>query len=99
MSVLQWQKIQNAVLVKVKVIPGSSKTVVAGLIDGMLKVKIAAPPEKGKANKCLIDFLAKKLGLKKNDILITSGRTATVKSLQISNIEPEKLIEKLNLHD
>ena len=99
MPALQCQKTDNGILLKVKVIPGSSKTAMAGLIDGMLKVKIAAPPEKGKANKCLTDFLAKKLGVRKNDILITSGRTATIKSLQISNIEPEQLIEKLDLHN
>ncbi len=67
----------------VKVVPGSSRTCLAGIHDGMLKVKVAAPPEDGKANKALTAFIAKKLGLKKNEITITSGRTSPVKRLEI----------------
>ena len=59
------QEVNGSVVFKVKAVPGSSRTAVGGLLDGMLKVKIAAPPEKGKANQCLIEFLAKKLGVKK----------------------------------
>ena len=64
MSNLNIEQRDGGVIFKVKVVPGSSRTVIAGVLGGMLKVKIAAPPEKGKANKALIDFLAGKLGLK-----------------------------------
>ena len=49
---------------RVKVVPGSSKTGLVGILDAMLKVKVSATAEKGKANRCLISFLAKKLGVK-----------------------------------
>ena len=43
---------------RVKVIPRSAKTEIVGeMADGTLKIKIAAPPEKGKANEELIRFL------------------------------------------
>lgn len=79
---------EQGVEIRVKVVPGSSKTQIMGTLGEMLKIKIAAPPEKGKANKSLIAFLAKLLGLKKNDIEIVSGKTNPVKVLRISGTDP-----------
>ncbi|HNX93431.1 MAG TPA: DUF167 domain-containing protein [Syntrophomonas sp.] len=96
MSQLSIEKTATGVAFKAKIVPGSSKTAFAGILDGMLKVKVSAAPEKGKANKCLIDFLAKKLGLKKKDISIISGATNPVKQLQIDGISMEMFISKMN---
>lgn len=70
----------------VKVVPASSKTHIAGLLDGMIKVKVAAPPEKGKANKCLIEFLAKKLSIRKKDVRVVSGMTSPIKKIEITGL-------------
>jgi len=75
----------------VKVVPGSSKTSIEGSIGGMLKVKIASVAEKGKANKELTAFLAKLLGIKKNDIRIVSGAFSPVKTLEVDNIDVIKI--------
>ena len=99
MADLKIENIEGGVVFTAKVVPGSSRTAVSGLLDGMVKVKIAAPPEKGKANQCLVEFLAKKLGVKKNAISITSGQTNPVKQVQVLGISAETLIEKLNLND
>jgi len=61
------------------------------MLDDMIKIKVAAPPEKGKANQSLIDFLAKKLGTKKKDIEIISGKTNPVKVLRISGTDPTEV--------
>ena len=74
------------VTLTVKVVPGSSRTKIVGQLDGMLKVKIMAAPEKGKANQCLIEFLAKELGIKKNTVEIVSGQTSPVKQVRISGV-------------
>jgi uncharacterized protein (TIGR00251 family) len=92
------QDIDGGVVFTVKVIPGSSRTAVSNLLEGMVKVKVAAPPEKGKANQCLIGFLAKKLGVKKSDISIISGQTNPIKQVQVLGISADALIEKLNLN-
>ena len=81
----------------VKVVPGSSRTALAGVLGDLLKIKVAAPPEKGKANKCLIEFLAKQLGVKKNQISIVAGQTNPVKTVQVAGISIEALLEKLGV--
>ena len=51
--------------IRVKVIPKSSKTELAGYLpDGTWKIKVAAAPEKGKANRALVEFLAEHLGVR-----------------------------------
>ncbi len=69
---------------RVKVIPKSSKTELAGILpDGTWKVKVAAVPEKGKANRELIEFLAQKLGVAKTRIRIVSGETLALKRIRV----------------
>ena len=80
---------------EVKVVPGSSRTALAGEYDGRLKVNIAAPPEKGKANKALIKFLAETLALRQNAITIVRGETSPVKRIRIRGIKKEALEEIL----
>ncbi|OHB56877.1 MAG: YggU family protein [Planctomycetes bacterium GWF2_50_10] len=85
------------VIINLKIVPGSSKTAISGLLDGRLKIKIAAPPEKGKANECLIDFLAGRLGVKKNDLSVISGQTSPVKQVRACCVTVEKVRQKLGL--
>ena len=80
-----------------KIVPGSSKTAVVGLLDGMLKVKVAAPPEKGKANAALVAFLAKKLGLRKNAVAIVAGQTNPVKQIEIVGVAASAILDRLGL--
>jgi len=75
----------------VKVVAGSSRTAVAGVLDGMLKVKIASPAEKGKANAALTELLAEKLAVKKNTVRILSGLTSPVKEILIEDIGAEQI--------
>jgi hypothetical protein len=98
MSDLTIQEVEGGVVFTVKVIPGSSKTAICSLLGDMLKVKIAAAAEKGKANQAFIDFLAKQLGVKKNAVSIISGQTKPVKQIQILGISKETLVEKLGLN-
>jgi uncharacterized protein (TIGR00251 family) len=70
--------------IRVKVIPKSSKTQLAGYLpDGTWKVKVAAVPEKGKANRELLQFLAEHLGISKSRIRITSGETSQLKRIRV----------------
>jgi hypothetical protein len=72
------------VTVRVKVIPRSAKTEIAGeMADGTLKVKIAAPPEKGKANDALCIFLARHYGVARDGVTIVSGHSAALKLVRV----------------
>ncbi len=69
---------------RVKVTPRSPKSEIAGqLADGTLKVKLAAVPEKGKANDALIDLLAKHYNVPRSKIEILSGHTSPLKLVRI----------------
>jgi uncharacterized protein (TIGR00251 family) len=95
MEQLKIQQAGSSAIFSVKVVPRSSKTAIAGLLGGMLKVKLAAAPEKGKANESLVEFLADTLGVKRNTITITSGHTSPVKTMQIAGVSTEYLLDKL----
>jgi hypothetical protein len=95
MEELKIQQKGNAVVFSVKVVPRSSKTAIAGVLGGMLKIKLAAAPEKGKANESLIEFLTDTTGIKKNAIKITSGLASQVKTIQITGVSAEFLLSRI----
>ena len=68
----------------VKVTPKASKTGLVGyLADGTWKVKLAAVPEKGLANKELCLFLAEHLGIPRSHVEIVSGQTSRLKRIRV----------------
>ena len=100
MSNLKIDETAEGVVFAVKIVPGSSgPTRFCGLLDNMLKVKVSAAPEKGKANQCLIKFLSKQLGVKKNAVSIISGTTSPVKHVMIEGMTAQTLSRKLNLNE
>jgi uncharacterized protein (TIGR00251 family) len=96
MANLTIQQVDEGAVFVAKIVPGSSgQTRLCGLLDGMLKVKVSAPPEKGKANECLLKFLAKKLGVKKSAVSIVTGKSSPVKHIRVVGISAETLLKKL----
>jgi uncharacterized protein (TIGR00251 family) len=70
---------------RVKVIPRSPRSEIVGtLADGTLKVRIAAPPERGKANAELIALLAAKFDVARANVEIVSGHAAGLKLVRIT---------------
>ena len=61
----------------------------------MLKVSVTQSPEKGKANKAVIELLSKKLGLKKSQIELISGETSHQKRFLVRGITPDELAERI----
>jgi len=92
---LKVQNIEGGTIFSVKVVPGSSRNCISGIYDGMVKIKIACPPEKGKANRSLTAFLANLLDVHKNQINIISGLTNNVKQIRVSGISAATLPDKL----
>ena len=89
--------IENPVgaVIRVKVLPRSSKTEIAGKADGVYRIKLTAPPVDGKANKALINFFAKKTGLPKRKFQIVSGEHSRNKTIRIDTVSPENTMKCL----
>ncbi len=66
---------------RVRVQPGASKNEIAGVQQDALKIRISAPPVQGKANRMLIQFLAKQLGVKRNQVEILNGHATRRKTI------------------
>jgi len=79
----------------VQVQPKSSRNRVTGFEDGVLHVKIAAPPVKGKANQELLRFLSDILGVAKSNITIEKGLTSRRKVICISGMTREQVTREL----
>jgi uncharacterized protein (TIGR00251 family) len=79
----------------VKVTPNAGRSEITGLTGGVLQVKIAAPPVKGRANKELIEFLGKALGVKKSSLAIVKGQTSRNKVIGIEGITSEEIVRRL----
>jgi uncharacterized protein (TIGR00251 family) len=71
----------DLVHVDLRVVPGASRTELAGIKDGCLRVRIAAAPEDGKANRELIAFFSKILGCPKRDLILERGEKSRQKTI------------------
>ena len=82
-------------IVKIYVRHNSSETKIEGLYNKNIKIRLASPPEKGRANKELIDLISRITGISKSRIEITSGITSNYKTIRIddrSNMDYSKII-------
>jgi len=81
----------SGVQFRLKVVPGASRSRVVGEMDGALKVAVAAPPEKGRANKAVIALLARALGVKNAAVRIESGTTSQHKRCHVTGLSPDQV--------
>lgn len=79
----------------VKVVPGASRSRLAGVLGSAVKVTIAAPPEAGKANAAVVELLAAGLGVPRRSISLVSGATKPLKRMQIAGISADELRRRL----
>ncbi len=75
----------SAILLPIKAVPGASRDQIAGMLGDRLKVRIAAVPEAGKANKAICSLIAQQLDLKPSSVKIHSGHTNPEKILAITS--------------
>lgn len=85
----------SAVL-RVKVVPGSSREAIAGRLGDRLKVRVSAPPEAGAANEAVCRSIAAALGVRARDVRIASGHTRPEKTLEIDGVDQAKVDALMN---
>jgi uncharacterized protein len=84
-----------AIRIEIYVQPRASKTEIAGMHDGRIKVRLAAPPIDGAANATLIEFIAKRLAIAKSRVRIVAGETGRRKVVEVDGIAEEMIRERL----
>ena len=74
-----------------KVTARASKNEIAGWADDKLRVRIAAVPEKGRANAALVDYLADLLGIARRQVRVVSGKTSAHKVIEIMGMDEHEV--------
>ena len=82
-------------ILRVRAQPGARRNEIRGTQDGMLKVCVTQAAEKGKANKAIVDLLCKSLRLRKSQIELISGETASQKRFLIRQIAAAELSARI----
>lgn len=75
------------VVLRVQVQPGAGRTAVTGRYGDAVKLKVAAPPEGGRANDAVTSLLATTFGVERSRVSLTSGATSRAKRFTISGID------------
>ena len=86
-------------LLKIKVVPGSSRSKVDGWLGEFLKIRVSAKPERGKANEAVVSLLAETLAIAKQDISISYGASSSRKYIKISNLTDLEIHSRLPPRD
>ena len=81
-------------LIAVRVIPRSSKNVLAWE-QGTLKARLTAPPVDGAANAALLNLLAERLSVPRRSISIVRGETSRQKTVEIADLTPAEVERRL----
>lgn len=74
-----------------KVVPGSSRDQIVGWLGDALKIKVMAPPEKGRANEAVVELLSMKLSVNTDDIEVVSGHSSPSKVIAITGMDDETI--------
>ena len=84
-------------VIKVQVQPGAGKTAVVGRHGDALKLKVAAPPEQGRANEACAALIAEIVGVKPAAVTLTSGASSRSKRFAVTGIERDDLVHRLRV--
>jgi uncharacterized protein (TIGR00251 family) len=80
---------------KVKVVPGASRPEIVGLLGEAVKVRVAAPPEGGQANREVTALLAARLGLALSQVTVLSGQSSPAKVIGLVGIREKDALARL----
>ena len=92
---IELEAVEGGVILPVRAHPGARRNEIRGEQNGMLKVSVTQPPEKGKANKALVALLARELALRKSQVALHSGDTSGQKRFLIADIPLEELAARI----
>lgn len=77
--------------IRVRVTPRAKRNEIAGWRDGVLQVRVAAPPVEGRANDAVCKLLAKRLRVPRSSVQVVRGESARDKTIDIEGLTEEDL--------
>jgi len=83
---------EQSARITVRVQPNAKRTEMVRFEDGVLYLRIAAPPVKGKANAVLLAFLSDILGVSKSRLSIEKGATSRMKVIAVEGMSQEEIL-------
>jgi uncharacterized protein (TIGR00251 family) len=87
---------EGAVTISLRVQPNAARNEVVGFADDILRVRVAAPPVKGKANRELVDFLSHVLRVNKSRVTILRGQATRNKIIAVAGLTREEITRRLS---
>ena len=81
----------------VKVVPGASRSGIAGWLGDTLKVRVTTPPERGQANAAVESLLCAALGLPRGSVRIVSGNSSARKTVEVEGLSESDVLGRLSL--
>ena len=79
---------EGDIVLRLHVQPGAGRTAVVGTYNDALKVRVAAPPEGGRANEACLDLVAETLGVTRDAVELTGGGSSRSKRVRVTGVEP-----------
>lgn len=90
---------KDGVLLNLRVSPGAKTTSVTGLYgDHALRIQVAAPPARGKANAEIEDHLSNLLGIPGSQVSIVKGASSRDKTVLVQGVGLEEVRKDLSEH-
>jgi uncharacterized protein len=77
----------DGVVLSLHVVPGAGRTAVVGRHGTALKVKVAAPPERGRANEAVVELVASTLGLPTTAVELVGGASSRSKQVRVTGVD------------
>ena len=84
-------KKSGGVTIECRVTPRASRDAIKGVREGILEVALSSPPVEGRANKALVEFLSKRLGVRKSALSIIGGERSRNKVVLIEGIGEDEV--------
>jgi len=79
----------GATILLVKIVPGASRTKYLGEWQGRARIAVGAPPEKGKANKAVVEYVSKLLEINRRQVEVVAGLTNPLKTIRIEGVSAD----------
>ena len=94
-GMLELTESSGTVVIPIRAVPRAARNALDGVAEGVLRLRLAAPPVEGAANKALIAFLAEVLGVPKRAVTIATGEHGRRKRVRVAGLTADEVRRRL----